>query len=236
VDHLPDKWLENSLFYHIFGYQVGKIAGERIPVISGFNKDISKDDLKAFGAAAATSGGISMYHIVGVTPEAPTLKDALHGGSPEEVVEIQPGDLIKIYNELSVNEHGTSLDAICLGAPHLSIDEVGKVYEMLKTIGWDLQIPLYISMSRRTLEIIEQRGWADKFKRADVKIVVDRCVYFPGILWSDGLTIMTDSAKWAHYAPRCISAKVTVGTLADCISSGKKGHVVVENGLGDDAV
>ena len=38
VEHLPQKWLENSLFYHIFGYQVGKIVGERIPVITGFPK------------------------------------------------------------------------------------------------------------------------------------------------------------------------------------------------------
>ena len=204
--------------------------------LQDFLKDISKDDLKAFGAAAATSGGISMYHIVGVTPEAPTLQDALHGGSPEDVVKIQPSDLTHTYKELSVNERGTPLDAICLGAPHLSIDEVSKVYELLNNVGWNLKIPLYLSMSRRTLETIEQRGWGAQFKEAGVKIVVDRCVYFPGILWSDGLTIMTDSAKWAHYAPGCISAKVTVGTLEDCIVSGKKGHVVSENGFGVDAV
>lgn len=233
LDHLPKRWLENSLFYHILGYRVGQIVGERIPVISGIVNEISKDNLKAFGAAAATSGGISMYHIVGVTPEAPTLQDALHGESPEEVWDLQPRDLIQTYEELSENEHGAQLDAICLGAPHLSIDEVGKIYEILNNIGWNLRIPLYISMSRRTLEVIDEQGWADKFTDAGVNIVVDRCAYFPGILWNDGLTIMTDSAKWAHYAPRCISAKVTIGTLADCISSGKKGHVVFENGLGD---
>ena len=236
VDSLPRKWLENSLFYHLLGYRVGQIVGERIPVILGLDDVMSKDHLKAFGAAAATSGGISMYHIVGVTPEAPTLHDALHGESPEDDWEVQSRDLIQIYEELSENECGAPLDAICLGAPHLSIDEVTKVYELLNNVGWNLQIPLYIAMSRRTLEIIEERGWAEQFKDAGVNIVVDRCAYFPGILWSDGLTIMTDSAKWAHYAPQCVSAKVTIGTLADCISSGKAGHVVCENGLGEDAV
>ncbi|MEH7223199.1 aconitase X catalytic domain-containing protein [Bacillus sp. JJ1566] len=236
VDHLPRGWFENSLFYHILGYRVGQISGERIPVISGFDSIISNDNLKAFGAAAATSGGISMYHIIGTTPEAPTLQDALHGESPEEVWELQPKDLIRTYEQLSKNERGAPLDAICLGAPHLSIDEIGKVYELLNKVGWELQIPMYLAMSRRSLEVIEKRGWADKFKDAGVNLIVDRCVYFPGILWDHGLAIMTDSAKWASYAPQCISASVTIGTLADCISSGKKGKVILEEGLGGDAV
>lgn len=236
LDNLPKKWFDNSLFYHILGYQVGKIVGQQIPVITGLDNNISNDDLKAFGAAAATSGGISMYHIEGVTPEALTLQDALHGETPKKVWKLQPRDIIQTYEELSVIDRGAPLDAICLGAPHLSIDEVGEVFELLNNIEWNLRIPLYISMSRSTLEVIDERGWADKFRDAGVNLVVDRCVYFPGILWSDGLTIMTDSAKWAHYAPQCISAKVTIGSLADCISSGKRGQVVVDNGLGDDVV
>ena len=33
-------------------------------------------ELKHFGAAAATSGGVELYHMPGITPEAPTVEAA----------------------------------------------------------------------------------------------------------------------------------------------------------------
>ena len=50
-----------------------------MPVIVGLPADTDEDRLKALGAAAASSGAVSMFHAVGITPEAPTLDDALGG-------------------------------------------------------------------------------------------------------------------------------------------------------------
>lgn len=226
LENLPEELNKSSLFYHVLGYHIGKIVGEKIPVIVGMDPDVDKDNLKAFGAAAATSGGISMFHIVGVTPEANTLADALQNQAPEAEITLETEELTDTLKQLTQNEIGAELEAVCLGAPHLSLNEVEEIYDLLKDINWELAIPLYIAMSRRTLETIEERGWKVQFDKAEVVIVVDRCVYFAGILWDDGLRVMTDSAKWAHYAPKCIKAEVSLGSFADCIASAKAGKVV----------
>ncbi len=57
----------------MLGYFAGGVAGEEHPVITGDLGQPDLVDLKHFGAAAATSGGVELYHIPGITPEAPTL-------------------------------------------------------------------------------------------------------------------------------------------------------------------
>src|SRR5579872_2958766 len=61
----------------MLGYFVGYAVEENIPVLTG---NISQPNLtrhKHFGAAAASSGGVEMYHMVGITPEAATVEAAL---------------------------------------------------------------------------------------------------------------------------------------------------------------
>ena len=58
----------------MLGYYVGEAVQERIPVLTGRYGQPDLIRHKHFGAAAASSGGVEMYHIVGVTPEAPTLE------------------------------------------------------------------------------------------------------------------------------------------------------------------
>ena len=38
--------------------------------------------------------------------------------------------------------------------------------------------------------------------------------------------VMTNSGKWAHYAPGNIGAKVAFGDLKDCVASAAEGKVV----------
>jgi predicted aconitase len=37
---------------------------------------------------------------------------------------------------------------------------------------------------------------------------------------------MTNSGKWAYYAPSNIGASVVLGSLAECVESAVAGHVV----------
>ncbi len=66
------------------GLIIGKKSGERIPVIDGLPAPRDEDQLKALGASAAASGAVGLFHIVGVTPEAPSIEAAFQGLPPEE--------------------------------------------------------------------------------------------------------------------------------------------------------
>ena len=77
---LPEAWRREDIFAHLIGHHAGRLAGRRVPVISGLAADAPKHALKAISSAAASSGGVELWHGAGVTPEAPDLAAVLGGG------------------------------------------------------------------------------------------------------------------------------------------------------------
>ena len=80
---VPPALQTNDCFYPVLGHLVDKIAQDRIPVIDGLAAQLSEDQLKALSAAASSSGAVALLHLVGVTPEAPTLEAALQCRAPK---------------------------------------------------------------------------------------------------------------------------------------------------------
>jgi predicted aconitase len=224
LDELPEQIVRGTYFYHVFGYLLGRIAGERIAAITGVKHEPTHDELKALGAAAAASGAIPMFHMVGVTPEAATLEDALQGHEPDATFTVTLSDLDEARNALSGLNEEQKLDAVCLGAPHLSMEEVAEVSRLLERHGRP-SVLFTIAVSRRTIEELRDRGEYEALREAGVTFVADRCAYHPGILDTSIRNIMTDSAKWAHYAPHCIHADVQIASLDTCVRSAVTGRV-----------
>ena len=86
----------------------------------------SEDELKAFGAAAASAGGVALFHAVGVTPEAPTAVDGL------PVREVDLDTLREVRRTLSTFSSG-ELDAVSVGTPHASYAECARLAELVGT-------------------------------------------------------------------------------------------------------
>ncbi|MEE9512949.1 MAG: aconitase X, partial [Anaerolineales bacterium] len=101
---VPRQLQENDEFYPVLGHLVGKVAQDKVPALTGFEVSPTDDQLKAFGAAAASSGTVGLFHIVGITPEAPTIAAALHGREPERLVEVTMELLRAARAELSTPE------------------------------------------------------------------------------------------------------------------------------------
>lgn len=90
---VPIELQAADTFYPVLGTLMGKLAGDRIPVIEGLQVTPNEDQLKSLGAAGASSGAVALFHIVGLTPEASTLEEAFHGRVPEEIHEITMEEL-----------------------------------------------------------------------------------------------------------------------------------------------
>src|SRR3954466_5377563 len=86
---VPPALQHDDQFFAVLGHLVGKLADDNIPVIDGLVVSPAEDQLKAFAAAAASSGRVALFHMIGVTPEAPTLEAAFWplaspGGQPRQ--------------------------------------------------------------------------------------------------------------------------------------------------------
>lgn len=213
--------------YALLGHALGKVAGSLVPALVGLPAHSSEDQLKALGAAAASSGSVALFHVVGRTPEAPSLDACLGGRAPERHLELRPADLRTAWSELSTAAVGEPLAAVSLGTPHLSAAELRRLAERLAELEVAPGVTLYAATGRHIAESLAAEGRLAAFGRPELQLVVDTCTYITPILRAPaGSVVMTNSAKWAWYAPGNLGLRVAFGTLDDCLASAAAGRVV----------
>ncbi len=209
------------------GLVIGRLADGRVPAIVGLPPETSEDALKALGAGAASSGSVAMFHAVGVTPEAPDLATAVGPIAGEEPasVTISAAELRVALASLATAPDGP-IDAVSLGTPHFSVREFERLRAALAETPGTVRVEFAVSTSRGVLAEITERGWHDDLAASGVTVVTDTCTYVSQILRKPSGITMTNSAKWAFYAPANLDAQVVYGTMRECVASAKAGRVV----------
>jgi len=230
LEGVSERLLGSDALYPVLGHLLGREAGSEVAAIAGLPADTPEDRLKALGAAAASSGSVAMLHAIGVTPEAPTLEAATGGEEvPEQVVTMDR--LRAARGELGTSV-GERLGAVSVGTPHASLAELERLAALL---GTDVPaVPLYVNVGRDVLAEAEARGLAASLGSSGVRIVADTCTYISPVMESVDGAVMTDSAKWAWYAPANIGVDVVIGGLEECVRSAIEGGIVLDEKLWAD--
>lgn len=231
--HLTDIPLQlqrDDSFYPVLGHLMGKIARDRIPVVSGMDVRPTDDQFKALGAAAASSGSVALFHMVGITPEAPSLSEAFQGTVPGEVQPITMEDLRQARDELTTAE-GAELDMVVLGSPHFSLAEFEQLEPLLNGSVCHPDVTFLVTSSRAMTLLARKAGLLDALKEFGGRVTVDTCILATPMLPPEIKTLMTNSAKYAYYAPGLLNTQVTYGSLADCVRSAIAGRVLRDDSL-----
>ena len=223
IREVPDD-LPNDALAIAVGHAVGSMVGDAVPVVTGLPHDLSEDDLKALGAIAASSGSVAMFHAVGLTPEARTLQDATQGQNVPLIATLDAPELRRVFDSLSTAPRGSAIVAVSLGTPHFSIAEFDRLMPLIR--GQKLKVDLYINTGRGVFAELQARGWDRELQDQGVTIVVDTCTYVTSIMRRLDGVVMTNSGKWAHYAPGNLGIDVVFGALEDCIASAVAGKAV----------
>jgi predicted aconitase len=237
---VPWSLKSRDVFYPVLGTWLGLMLGQEIAVIDGLPGETTRDQLKALGAAAASTGAVALFHVAGVTPEAPTVEAALSAfgdfGAP------RPGSLRRategVPRRIPVTAEGLraslarlstaaaagTIDAVAVGSPHFSLQEFEELARLVA--GRRLAVPFYVCTARATLAEAEERGYEAVLRAAGVDIVVDTCVVVTPILPASDGVLMTNSGKFAHYGPSNTGYEVIYGSLEDCVGSAVAGRVL----------
>lgn len=212
-----DDWLEDDWFYPVLGLAIGYRAGARVPAIVGLAPGASEDLLKALGAGAASSGAVALFHAVGVTPEAPRL-DAV-AGPDVAVTVIDREEIVATRRRLSTASGGR-VGAVSFGAPHYSIDQLKELAEALRDKR--VAVPTYVNTSRGAASAAQEA--VALLEQAGTTIVTDTCTYITPIIDPGVGVVMTDSAKWAFYAPGNLGVEVLFGSGEQCVAAALSGR------------
>lgn len=227
VGSLSRELRSSDVFYPVLGTILGRRAGSDVAVIEGLQGCTSEDRLKALGAAAASAGGVGLFHVAGVTPEAPDAATALGGIAPRETITLTPNDIATALARLSTAGPTDRVDAVAIGSPHLSLAEIDELEGLIA--GRRLRVPLYANTGRHVIGPLEAQGRRAALEAAGVVFVVDTCVVVTPILPElEGAVLMTNSGKFAHYAPGNTGYAVTYGSLSECVESAIAGRLVRE--------
>ena len=220
---VPDHVRDDEVFYPVLGHLLGEVSGVAVPVIVGLDGRATEDRLKALGAAAASSGAVAMFHAVGVTPEASTLDAATGGKEPETRLVIGLTELSRARR--SLNQGEGPLGAVSVGTPHFSLSEMEQLAGLVS--GRTTGVPFYVNTSRDVLAQAERSGAAAVIESFGATIVTDTCTYITPIMGEVRGVVMTNSGKWAFYAPGNLGVEVAFAGLEACVLSAVRGAVTV---------
>jgi predicted aconitase len=227
---IPLQLQQDESFYPVLGYLMGKNARDRIPAISGLRVQPTEDQFKALGAASASSGTVALFHVVGFTPEAPTLEAAFQGRQPEESIEVTM-DLLRTARRELTTANGQKLDLVVLGSPHFSLAEFKQLAPLLEGQRAHPNVKFLVTSSRAMTMLAQKAGYLAPLEAFGGKITVDTCILASPMLPPEIKRLMTNSAKYAYYAPGMLKVDITFGSLADCVRSAVAGRVVREEML-----
>ncbi|MBO0787313.1 MAG: aconitase X catalytic domain-containing protein [Actinobacteria bacterium] len=208
----------------MLGYFAGALAGEERPVITG---DIGRPDLtelKHFGAAAATSGGVELYHIPGITPEAPTLAAAFGPAPVPAAVSYGPAERRAVYEDLNSQGSSEDVDFVLLGCPHASVEQIWRAATALEGRRLAAGTELWLMVPRALKNVADRSGYTETIERAGGKVLSDSCPAMSRVAPEGTRVFATDSAKQAHYLPAILGIEAWFGTLEDCVDAAVTGR------------
>lgn len=201
------------------GYLIGKRVANGVPYLRGLDPAAcSPIHLKLFGAAAAASGAVALYHIEKVTPEATEGKWQMANGRWRQVV---IGSLEEGYAALNQSDTD-SIDLVWIGCPHASLDEIELIADRLN--GRQVKTALWITTAHQVREVAQARGLLARIESSGGRIVSDTCLIVAPVEALGFRSIATNSGKGAFYGPSHAHVAVRFGSLEQCMEAALKGE------------
>lgn len=208
----------DDALWPMLGYIAGQLAPDCIPLLTGLAAtNASRDDLKAMCAAFGTTSAAPMLHVAGHTPEAGDF------ATPSEVVTITKSDLARVWSEL--NQGPQRIDLIAFGSPHFSAPEC-RALANLASGHRNAATEVILTVGQNVLTEIGADGTLARLEGFGAQVIPDICwcsitePVFP----QNARSLMTNSGKYAHYAPGLSGRDVRFGSLADCIETARSGQ------------
>lgn len=204
--------------YPLLGYLIGERAGPDIPVVCGLESTQPRiADLKAFGAGFATTSSAPMFHIRSITPEAAKV-DVLTPSLKRST--ISHDDIADCRKRLNTATD-TSVGLVSLGNPHFSLEEFADLARYCADRRKHPSLRIIVTTSRAVQEHANQARYLDTLAAFGAEVITDTCwcMIEEPVIPPEARNIMTNSSKYAHYAPGMVRRGVHFGSLAGCVEA-----------------
>jgi predicted aconitase len=211
--------IDDVFEWGMLGYFVGLAVEDTIPVLQGAIGKPSLIRHKHFGAAAASSGGVEMYHMVGITPEASSVERAFGPNRPGQTFTYDAAARRGIYETLNAIGHSPDVDFVMLGCPHYSIEQIAQAAHLIEGRKVSAKSALWVFTSRAVKATADANGYTRILKDAGALLMTDTCSAISQAVPKGTRVVAVDSAKQVHYLPAIMGIEGWYGTTAECIDA-----------------
>lgn len=228
--------LEGTSDFSCLGFHIGRIAGDGVPVIAGFAQRPTLDQLDAMGAGMATSGGVALFIVPGITPPFATLAQAF-ASAPPAAMPVVRSDIDAIYREFSTAP-GAAFDIVHVGCPHASFEEMKEYARLLDGRRIASGVEFWITTSRTVRQMAQDAGLLRPVEAAGAKVISDTCpisCHFArttspdpalGVVPPPIRAVVIDSAKQAKYVRDMIQCDTLLTGTAEAVQTALGGRFV----------
>jgi predicted aconitase len=211
----------------LLGWFIGLHAGTDVPVIL-LNKHAydgsrpTPEELLYFTTESNTSGAMPMFHIAGITPEAPTLEAAFGGNKSKRELHVTRADMEEM--ERLISDPAGKINLVLIGCPHYTYAQLREVADIIGERRISRDVDFWILSSWDAIELAKRSGFLETIERSGIRVVPDTCMDQPPFDQFRGKLNMTDSAKCAHYQKRR-GLSFVLRRIEECIEAAVRGTV-----------
>jgi predicted aconitase len=219
-----DRLISTDLEWDVYGFAVGEAVDVEVPVVMGTSRPTTTQYQK-FNSATSSGGAVRMYHLPGITPEAPTVEFATGGKPFKRQVMIDEGVLRKTYDILNFHT-SDDVDLVYLGCPHINIVDLMRLASKLD--GKTCKIPLWIMTAPWLYANAKSIGYVDTIEKAGAHVMSGTCLAAMGAVPEGVRNVAVDAAKQAYYITGCYPddgnrLQVCYGGTDECIDAALTG-------------
>ena len=230
-NRLGSNWIEvdtdvkSTADWGLLGYWMGEQVQEQVPVITGIRSTPNLARLKHFGASASSSGGVEMYHLVGITPEATSLQQAFGQRKvPTQPLRYGLRERRETLERLNATGRDAKVDYVMLGCPHYSLEQMWELAQLLEGRRIHADVQLWVFTARATKFLCDQSGYTRIIEEAGGHILSDSCSAMSRAVPPGTRVVALDSAKQTHYLPAILGVQAWFGTTAQCVEAACSGR------------
>ncbi len=205
-----DQGIDPSTFtptdYGAVSFAAGRMIGDdRIPVYEGLPKTMGPTEAKYMQPQVA-HGSAPMFHVVGVTPEAPTVEAALAGRPPSEVLSLGKVEIREAYEALNTTAR-QEIDLVGIGCPHCTLEELTEIAARLQDKKVNGNVRLFVGTSAAVRLLAARMGLVEAIEKAGGLVLTDMCTF--------GFLLLGLIERWGVHH---------VATNSACIASIRAAH------------